>query len=57
MIEDSPVLTIRRNFPRTDPEKVKALQGVQSGIVVDCLLGSGALHHAIKPVTSSMSPV
>lgn len=56
MIEDSPFLTIRRNFPRPDPEKVKALKGVQSGVAVDCLKGSGALHHAIKPVTSSMSP-
>ncbi|MEM7427615.1 MAG: RraA family protein [Pseudomonadota bacterium] len=56
MIEESPFLTIRRNFPRPDPAKVAALKGVQSGIAVDCLMGSGALHHTVKPMTSSMSP-
>ena len=52
MIEDSPSLTLRRNFPRPDPAKVETLKGVQSGIAVDCLEGSGALHHGIKAVTS-----
>ncbi len=52
MIEDSPILTIRRNFERPDTDKVDALKGVQSSIAVDCLEGSGGLHHSIKPVTS-----
>lgn len=51
MIEDPPLLTVRRNFPRPTASQVDALRGVATGVVVDCMDGRGALHHAIKPVT------
>ena len=47
MIEDPPVLTISRKFSRPDPEKVKQLAGAQTGMIVDCMDGSGGLHHRI----------
>ncbi len=51
MIEDSPLLAMRRDFPRPKPEHVDKLRGVATGVVVDCMDGRGALHHAVKPVT------
>ena len=50
MIEDPPVLTIRRQFPRPTPEQVAALAGTPTGFVVDCMDGRGALDGRIKPV-------
>lgn len=50
MIEDPPLLTIRRNFPRPTAQQVAALTGVPTGFVVDCLDGRGALDGRIKPI-------
>ncbi|NNG03159.1 MAG: RraA family protein [Inquilinus sp.] len=50
MIEDPPILTIRRRFPRPMPEQVAALAGAPTGFVVDCMDGRGALDGRIKPV-------
>ena len=50
MIEDPPILTIRRRFPRPTPEQVAALAGAPTGFVADCMDGRGALDAAIKPV-------
>jgi 4-hydroxy-4-methyl-2-oxoglutarate aldolase len=50
MIEDHPLLRIRRNFPRPTAEQVAAFAGLQTGYVVDALGGSGALDPAIKPI-------
>jgi len=50
MIEDPPLLKIRRSFPRPTPEQVESLTAVPTGYLVDCLEGRGALHHGIKPL-------
>jgi len=50
MIEDPPILTVHSGFARPDAAKVEKLKGVPTGVVVDCMDGSGAMHHAIKPV-------
>ncbi len=50
MIEDPPLLTIRREFPRPTPDQVAALTGMPTGQVVDCLEGRGALDGRIKPI-------
>ena len=50
MIEDAPLLTIRRNFSRPDASKVEAFRGLQTGFVVDALGGRGALDGRIKPI-------
>ncbi len=50
MIEDPPILTIHRGFPRPSPEQVAALAGAPTGFVADCMDGRGALDARIKPV-------
>ena len=50
MIEDPPLLTIRRNIPRPSSKAVAALTGVPTGNVVDCMDGYGALDYRIKPL-------
>ena len=50
MIEDPPLLKIRRNFPRPDSKHVKTLQNVSTGFLADCMHGRGALDHHIKPL-------
>ena len=50
MIEDPPVLTIRRGFERPKAEAVAALTGVPSGHLVDAMGGRGAVDFRIKPV-------
>ena len=48
MIEDPPLLKIRRSFPRPAPEIVATLEGTPTGFLVDCMDGRGALDHGIK---------
>jgi 4-hydroxy-4-methyl-2-oxoglutarate aldolase len=55
MIEDPPLLQIRRRFPRPSAEQVAAFAGVQSGFVVDAMNGRGALDYRVKPITSAES--
>lgn len=50
MIEDPPLLTLRRNFPRPAAEQLAAFGGAQTGHLVDAMGGRGALDHRIKPV-------
>ncbi|HET7718258.1 MAG TPA: RraA family protein [Bauldia sp.] len=50
MIEDHPLLRIRRKFPRPTAAQVDAFRGQQTGHVVDALGGSGALDARIKPI-------
>ena len=48
MIDEPPLLTIRRRFPRPTPEQVAALQGVPTGNLVDAMGGRGCLRHDIR---------
>ena len=50
MIEDPPILTIRRRFARPDAALVEALRDVPTGYLVDAMGGRGALGHGIKPL-------
>ena len=50
MIQDPPLLTIRRNFERPAADAVAALSGVPIGNLVDAMNGRGALDHRIKAV-------
>src|SRR5260370_6268045 len=49
MIEDPPLLTIRRRIERPDAARLAKLAGVQTGNLVDAMDGRGALDFAIKP--------
>jgi 4-hydroxy-4-methyl-2-oxoglutarate aldolase len=50
MIEDPPLLTMRRLFPRPAAEQVEMFRGLQTGFVVDAMGGRGALDARVKPI-------
>ncbi len=50
MLEDPPLLVVRKSFKRPPAEKLARLQGAQTGHIVDAMDGRGALDPAIKPV-------
>jgi 4-hydroxy-4-methyl-2-oxoglutarate aldolase len=50
MIEDPPLLTIRRNFRRPSAADVAAFAGALTGNVVDAMGGRAALDSSIKPI-------
>ena len=50
MIEDPPLVTLRRPARRPSPAQIEALTGVQTGFLVDAMGGRGALGHTIKPL-------
>lgn len=50
MIEEPPLLSIRRDCPRPTETQIAAFQGVPTSFVVDALFGDGALSSVIKPV-------
>ncbi|MEQ8354744.1 MAG: hypothetical protein RH942_04340 [Kiloniellaceae bacterium] len=52
MIEEPPVLTIRRTLRRPAAAQVAAFQGVATGLVVDAMFGGGALDGAIRPLAA-----
>ena len=55
MIDEAPLLTIRRRFQRPDAAKVALFAGLQTGYVVDALGGRGALDGRIKPLGDAKS--
>jgi regulator of RNase E activity RraA len=50
MIEEPPVLTIKRAGRRPSAAQIAAFRGVPTGFVVDALYGAGALSSDIQPI-------
>lgn len=50
MIEDPPLLQVRRNFRRPKKSEIAAFEGLQTGYVADAMNGRGALDYRIKPL-------
>lgn len=50
MIEDPPLLTVRRRFARPTRAQLDAFAGVPTGFVADAMNGRGALDARIKPI-------
>ena len=50
MIEEPPIMQIRRGFPRPSAEQIEALRGVPTGFVCDAMGGQGALSSRIQPI-------
>ena len=50
MIEDPPLLTVRRRFPRPSAAQLAAFANTPTGFVVDAMNGRGALDYRIKPI-------
>jgi 4-hydroxy-4-methyl-2-oxoglutarate aldolase len=55
MIEDPPLLVVKRTFPRPPASKLARLKGAQTAHVVDAMDGRGALDAAIKAVDPERS--
>jgi len=55
VIENPPLLTIRRNFPRPTAEELAAFANSPTGHLVDSMNGRGALAYKIKPVSTATS--
>jgi 4-hydroxy-4-methyl-2-oxoglutarate aldolase len=50
MIEDPPLLVVKKSFPRLPAASLERLKGAQSGHLVDAMDGRGALDSTIKPL-------
>jgi len=50
MIEEPPLLTIKRNPRRPSEKQIAGFQGVATGNVVDAMFGDGALSASIRPI-------
>lgn len=50
MLEEPPLLIVRKTFARAKPERIAKLKGAQTGHIVDAMDGRGALDASIKPV-------
>lgn len=50
MIDDPPLIRLRRRVPRPTEAQLAALRGTPTGYVVDALYGDAAFDRAIKPV-------
>lgn len=55
MIEDPPLMTIRKNFPRPTAGQLAAFQGAPAGFIVDAMQGRGALDYRIKPISGDQA--
>ena len=55
MIEDPPMIRLRKNAPRPTVEQVDAFTNVPTGFVADALGGRGAMAAMIKPVIPELS--
>lgn len=50
MIEEPPIVTIKRDIRRPSAAQIAAFQGVPTGFVVDAMFGDGALSSRIQPL-------
>jgi 4-hydroxy-4-methyl-2-oxoglutarate aldolase len=50
MLEEPPMLRVRRSWPRPDAAITARFAGVPTGFLVDCMDGRGALDFQVKPV-------
>jgi len=55
MIDDPPLLTIRRHIDRPDRSFVDGFAGVSTSFIVDAMAGRGALDSRIKPLPGTPS--
>lgn len=57
MLEDPPILTVKKSWSRPSAAKLAKLKGVQTGQAVDAMDGRGALDAAIKPLDPNCATI
>ncbi len=56
MIEEPPLLTVKRPTRRPSADQIDAFQGVATSFVVDAMYGAGALSPVIQPLGGGSGP-
>jgi 4-hydroxy-4-methyl-2-oxoglutarate aldolase len=57
VIDDPPLLQIRRSFERPTARELAAFSGLQTGYITDAMGGRGALDYRIKPLAPLAQPM
>ncbi|MBH67020.1 MAG: aldolase [Rhodospirillaceae bacterium] len=57
MLDDPPILKIRRQQRQPTDRQIIAFKNAMTGNVVDCMDGRGAMDHRIKPLDASIATV
>ena len=55
MIDDPPLITLRRRVPRPTAAQLAALNGTPTGFIIDALGGRGAVAPDIKPIITEQA--
>ncbi len=56
MIEEPPLLTVKRPSRRPSADQIEAFQGMATSFVVDAMFGAGALSPVIQPLGGGSGP-
>ena len=54
MLEDPPILTVKRPTRRPTRSQIEAFRGAMTGNIADCMGGRGAMSPFIKPLNLSL---
>ena len=57
MLQDPPLLTVKRTWARPQPAQIERLRNVQTGQAIDAMEGRGALYAAIKPLDPACATI
>ena len=55
MLEDPPILTVKRPIRRPTESQILAFRGAMTGNVADCMGGRGAMSHSIKLLNDELA--
>ena len=57
MLEDPPILTVKRPTRRPTRSQIEAFRGTMTGNIVDCMGGRGAMSPFIKPLNDTFANI
>ena len=57
MLEDPPILTVKRPSRRPTKSQIEAFRGAMTGNIADCMGGRGAMSPYIKPLNNTSANI
>ena len=57
MLEDPPILTVKRPTRRPARSQIEAFRGAMTGNIADCMVGRGAMSPFIKPLNDTFANI
>ena len=57
MLEDPPILTVKRPTRRPARSQIEAFRGAMTGNIADCMGGRGAMSPFIKPLNDTFANI